>query len=206
MIQPIVEGDGEVAAFPVLLRRLLAELGVYLEIGPAIKQNRSDLVRELAFKNALKLASFRPHVEAVIVLFDSDEDCARALIPQMAQWAAEDMAHLPCAIVLARREYESWFLAAIESLRGIRGIREDAAYADDPEVKGDAKGAIRRMTPKNAPYSPTADQPALSAVFDLAQAYRNARSFRKLVKELCRVLAESGYQARIPPQWEASNL
>ena len=46
MIQPIVEGDGEVAAVPVLLRRLLPEMGVYAEIGTPIKQNRYDLVRE----------------------------------------------------------------------------------------------------------------------------------------------------------------
>ncbi len=33
MIQPVVEGQGEEKAFPILLRRLLPELGCYLDVG-----------------------------------------------------------------------------------------------------------------------------------------------------------------------------
>jgi hypothetical protein len=40
-------------------------------------------------------------------------------------------------------------------------------------------------------YSPTADQPALTGVFDLESA-RSAPSFAKLVRELTRLLAATG--------------
>jgi CelD/BcsL family acetyltransferase involved in cellulose biosynthesis len=104
-------------------------------------------------------------------------------------------------VALARREYEAWFLAAIESLRGQRRIAPDAAYAGDPEVVRDAKGAVSRFMPRNAPYVPATDQVALSAQFDLGQAHRHASSFRKLVKELHRMLCELGRQPLIPPDW-----
>lgn len=191
MIQPIVEGYGEVDAFPVLLRRLLIELGVYVPVGRSIRRNRTQLVREDGLKQALQLAGLGD-VTAVLVLFDADDDCARDRVPDMLRWANEAVAHLPCAIVMACREYEAWFLAAIESLR------VDAVYEEDPERKRDAKGAVRSFLPR---YSPTTDQPAFSARLDLGQAYRRASSFRKLVKELSRILTASGYEPTVPPAW-----
>src|SRR2546426_7135782 len=46
---------------------------------------------------------------------------------------------VPCAVVLAHREYEAWFLASLESLRGRRGIRGDAEAHPDPEEPRDRK-------------------------------------------------------------------
>ena len=135
MIQPIVEGHGEVQAVPVLLRRLIPELGCYVEVGTPIRQKRTEIVREQDFKRAIQLARLRSETRAVLVLFDADDDCARDIVPPMRQWAQEVAPDLPCAVVLARREYEAWFLAALESLRGQRNIRADAAYPQEPEAK-----------------------------------------------------------------------
>jgi hypothetical protein len=123
------------------------------------------------------------------------------LTPNLGQWANEEISHLPHAIVAARREYEAWFVAAIESLRGVRHIDNGATYGDDPESKRDAKGVISRFMPQNAAYDPVADQPALSAVFDFGQTYQRSSSFRKLVKELCRVLTELGHKPTVPAEW-----
>ena len=171
MIQPVVEGEGEEEAVPVLLRRLLSELGVYdVAVGRPIVKDRTLLVREANFKATMEIATLVPGVRAILVLFDSDDDCARNLLPSMTRWANE-VTYLPCAIVLARREYEAWFLAAIESLRGARGIRDNAAYPQDPEAKRNAKQALRRFMPRNVSYSPRLDQPALSARFDSVSGY-----------------------------------
>ena len=179
MIQPIVEGDGEVAAVPVLLRRLLPELGVYLEVGYPVLRNRSDFMQDQRFNLASQIASVKPGVQAILVLFDADDDCARDCVPNLRTWAGAVVAHLPCAIVLARREYEAWLLAAVESLRGQRGIVASAAYEADPEARRDAKRDLRRLTERGS-YSPTADQAALTATFDLSTAYRRCSSFQKL--------------------------
>ena len=203
MIQPIVEGQGEEKAFPILLRRLIPELGCYVDVGGApFRSKRTEMVREADFKRAVQIAAFKPNACALLVLFDADDDCASSHVPDMARWAREVAPQLPSAVVMARREYEAWFLAAIESLHGERGISSGAVYPGNPEEKRDAKGVIKMFTPKNAPYSPTADQPALSALFDLGMAYRRASSFQKLVKELCRLLEELGHEPVIPPDWK----
>ncbi|MDQ2798116.1 MAG: DUF4276 family protein, partial [Armatimonadota bacterium] len=144
---------------------------------------------------------FKPDACAVLVLFDADDDCASTYVPHMLAWAREAVPRMPCGVVMARREYEAWFLAAVESLRGQRRIRLDAVYPDDPEKVRAAKGVISRFMPLNTPYAETADQPALSAQFDLKMAYHGASSFRKLVKEVCRILEELGQTPVIPPDW-----
>jgi hypothetical protein len=202
VIQLIVEGDGEVRAFPVLLERLIGAFGCYEAIGyNPFLEKRTKIVRELEFKRAVQVVSDRADTRAIIVLIDADDDCARDIIPQMTQWSQEAVPSLPCAIIMARREYEAWFLAAIESLHGKRRIRDNARYDRDPEAVRGAKGVVSRFMPQNKPYSETADQVALSADFDLGQAYRHASSFRKLVKEVCRILEELGLSPAIPEHW-----
>ncbi len=207
MIQSIVEGQGEESAFPILLRRLLPELGCYLEVGGSPYRNkRTQIIREADFKRAIQVASYKPNASALLVLFDADDDCAATHIPTMLLWAREILPNMPCGVVMARREYEAWFLAAIESLRGVRGINADATYPQNPEQVRGAKGVVSRFMPLNIPYSETADQPALSAQFDLKAAYQRASSFRKLVKEICRILEELGHHPVIPPDWTLEQL
>ena len=57
------------------------------------------------------------------MLLDSDSDCPAELGPTIHGWAVEAEGGVPCGVVLAHREYEAWFLAAIESLRGHRSVR-----------------------------------------------------------------------------------
>ena len=71
---------------------------------------------------------------------------------------------------MAYREYEAWFLASIESLRGQRGIRQDAQSHPAPEEPRGAKGQLEARLEQGRSYSETADQAALSATFDLAQS------------------------------------
>ncbi len=207
MIQPIVEGHGEEKAFPILLRRLLSELGCYLDVGGSpFRSKRTQIVREAEFKTAVQIAALKPGACAILVLFDADDDCASTHVPNMLVWAQEVAPEMPCGVVMARREYEAWFLAAIESLRGHHGISQDAVYQSNPEQVRDAKGVVGSFMPQNVSYAPTADQPSLSARFGLGAAYRRASSFRKLVKELCRILEELGLKPVIPLDWSGEQL
>jgi hypothetical protein len=88
---------------------------------------------------------------------------------------------VPCVVVLAHREFEAWFLASIESLRGRRGIRPDAESHAQPESVRDAKGALEERMEPTRSYSETADQAALSAEFDMRATFSRSRSFRHLV-------------------------
>ena len=99
------------------------------------------------------------------MLLDSDSDCPAELGPTIHGWAVEAAGGVPCGVVLAHREYEAWFLAAIESLRGHRGVRIDAEPHPNPENPRGAKEQLELRLQGGAGYMETADQPALSGYY-----------------------------------------
>ena len=115
------------------------------------------------------------------MLFDADDDCPKDLAPTLGGSAREASRGKPCAVVMANREYEAWFLASIETLRGKASILPDATSHYDPERPRDAKGQLDLRMPFGASYSPTVDQASLTAHLNFRSAYRRCRSFRKLV-------------------------
>jgi hypothetical protein len=192
-IQPIVEGYGEVAAVPVLLRRLRDEAQAFvLKVNPPIRRKRWEFANEAAVRKAVRLALLQPECDAILILFDSDDDCPKELAPRIHDWARAEAGPTPCAVVMAHREYEAWFLAAIESLRGRRGIRLDANSHPSPESPRAAKGLLEeRMIPGRS-YHETADQAALTALFDMASAFTRCRSFRRMVTAFGVLVAGAG--------------
>ena len=192
-IQPIVEGHGEVKAMPVLLRRLRDEAGAFgLDVNPPIRRNRSDFVKEDDLRRAVKLARLQENCAAILVLFDSDKDCPKEHAAKIQVWATSEAHPLPCFVVMAHREFEAWFLATIESIRGLRGIKPDATSHPDPESVRGAKEALEERMPATHSYQETADQAAFCARFDMAMAYRRCRSFRRLVRVFGLIVAGVG--------------
>jgi hypothetical protein len=201
-IQPIVEGEGEVGAIPVLLRRLQQEAEAYtFGINGPIRKPRSDFLDRARLAQAIKLARKQANCGAILVVVDGDgkDDCPKRDAPAIQDGAREAASPLPCEVVIPYREYEAWFLATIESLRGARGIRQDAVSHPEPELPRGAKGHLQdRLGPRRV-YTPTTDQPALTAVFDLAIAHRRCRSFRRLVKAFGTLATALG--AQLPTPW-----
>lgn len=196
IIQPIVEGHGDEEAVPLLLRRLRDEAEAWdLQVGKSIRQRRTQLVRKDSLQRAVHLAAIRESSAGILVLMDADDDCPKELAPELAVWVAEVAGGIASAVVLANREYEAWFLAGVETLRGVRRISPGAASHPDPESVRDAKGELERRLPPGASYSPAVDQAALTAHLDLASAYRRCRSFRKLVGAFGVLAAAAG----VPP-------
>ncbi|MFA6134051.1 MAG: DUF4276 family protein [Phycisphaerae bacterium] len=204
-IYPIVEGYGEVEAAPVLLRRLLEEAQCFnIDIGSPIRRTQSQLRSKQGIQVAVQLAMLQPQCNAVIILFDGEDVCPATLAGQVLEWATEVVAgRIACNVVIAYREYETWFLAAVESLRGKYGIRNDAVAPAQPESCRDAKGALEGFMPHNRVYSETGDQPGMSALFDMGLAYKRNRSFRKMVKVVGDVLTNLNLLkgAWPPAQW-----
>jgi hypothetical protein len=134
---------------------------------------------------------------------DADDDCARTIGTDLERWAREVSHPVPTAVAIAVREFEAWFLASIESLRGHRGIEQDAQSHPEPESVRGAKEALEiRMRPGYS-YMARADQPALSALFDMRLAFAKCRSFRKLVKSFGVLVKGVGIRADAwpPPDW-----
>ena len=199
-IQPIVEGDGEVPAMPVLLRRLLEVAQTYqISVNSPFRVPRGKMKKETVLRKYVSLARMQEDCAGIVVLFDADDECPKITAPQFESWVRAEAREIPCFVVMANREYEAWFLASLESLRGIRGIRPDANSIQDPEIPRDAKGMLERHMLSGRSYAETTDQAALTARFDLRMAFERCRSFRHLVTALGVMLQQLGCEERLPP-------
>lgn len=185
-IASIVEGDAEVAALPILLRRLATELepGPVVHPLPPIRVRRDRfLKKDEEFRRQLLLAAAKCGDEGwILVLLDADDDCPKTLGQQTLDRARLHVPHRRVSVVLANREYEAWFLAAAPSLHGLRGFSIQPGEQVTAESPRDAKGWMREHM-QGGTYREMLDQPAFTARFDLQQALANSRSFRKLCKE-----------------------
>ena len=153
------------------------------EAGPQVTANSARRV-ERAVEALTRQIGLR---QPVLVLLDADDDCPKDLAERLKARCHAKHADLTISIVIAKREYEAWFLAAARSLAGQRGLAEQLDPPLDPEsVQGAKEWLTVRMRPDQS-YSPTRHQSAYSDLIDLSEA-RRARSFRKLEKELGRLL------------------
>lgn len=181
-----MEGDGEVAALPVLLRRLSQwrTPNVAAEVLTPIRVRRDRFLnRQDEFYRNLCLAAAKcGNGGWILVLLDADDDCPAEFAVQVRQRAEVCVPHRRISVVLAKREYEAWFIAAAESLHGQRGFTLDPGDLIDAEGPRDAKGWIRAHMASGS-YGETTDQPAFSARMDLQQAFNRSRSFRKLCSD-----------------------
>lgn len=182
----IVEGDGEVAALPVLLRRVGDWLSptMYFKVEPPIRVRRDRFLnREEEFSGKLNLASLKCGQDGwILVLLDADDDCPMELGKQILDRAHRIVPHQRVSVILANREYEAWFIAAAASLNGQRGFSFVDRNRNEPEsIRGAKEWLSERIS--NGRYREVTDQPAFSALMDLQQALENSRSFRKLCNE-----------------------
>ena len=185
-VASIVEGDGEVAALPVLLRRLGQWRGAagHVDVLPPIRVYKDRFLnRPEEFSRHLKLAAAKcGDAGWILILFDADDDCPAQKGAEVLAHAQAITPHRRVAVVLANREFEAWFIAAAESLNGCRGFQSHTNDGQvDPEIPRNAKGWMRERMPGG--YGETTDQPAFSARFDLDLAHQRSRSFRKLCSE-----------------------
>jgi len=207
-IQPIVEGHGEVAAVPILLRRLRDEAGMFdVDVLRPIRQKRSHLVQKSTLQRAVQLAKLQPGCMAILILFDADDDCPKDIAPQLLEWACEVAGSTPCSVIMAVREYEAWFLATMESLRSKSGIKSDADSFSEPELIRGAKEAIEHNMMRGFSYMETVNQPAFTAIFDMHVAFRECRSFRKMVTSFGDLIRGAGtpLPSWPPVHWSEEN-
>jgi hypothetical protein len=192
IIQTLVEGEGEERAVPILLRRFREASGAFsVDFGRPIRKHRSELVNESPLRRAVQVALRQERgCDGILILFDADKDCPKDLVVRVQAWARAEAGRTPCEVVIAHCEYEAWFLGSLESLRDRRNVRPDAVSHTDPESMRGAKGKLQSSMLR--PYSETVDQPALTALFDLAAAHRTCRSFRRMAHAFGLLAAAAG--------------
>ena len=189
-ITPIVEGDGEIAAVPELIRRVLHEqLSEYMvTVRSPMRLRRNQVDEKLSAY--LRMAQRDESCKAIIVIMDSDTKCAKDEALHISEIARQHNLSVPVAIVCPSVEYEVWLIASIETIQdkpiGKRRIvitistNHDKEEVETPEAIGSPKGWLKRHMSKTMTYNPTQDQAALTARIDFELASRRSRSFRRL--------------------------
>jgi len=179
----VVEGHGDVAAVPALVRRYLAvrsHSGV--RVGkPLNAKDRGKLLKEGELERFARLAAMEPGAGALIVLFDADKDPACELGPE-ALSRISSCVDVPVKVCLAVREYENWIMASAET------VFNNVTALEDPEGKG-AVHAIKQALQPRAYVKPR-DQPALSHLIDFGLARDRCPSlnrFLTIIDELAAV-------------------
>ncbi len=188
----IVEGKSEVESVPILIRRVLENCYPELDVGipRPIRISRSKVVKVGELERAVELAARNIRRQgAIFIILDSDDDCPAQLGPELLHRASQTRSDLLIAVVLAKHEFEAWFLAAAASLGGQKGLNNDIYPPNDPEAIRDAKGWLSQQMERNRTYRETRDQPALATLFDIEQA-RRADSFDKCYRDIVRLLDE----------------
>jgi len=185
----IVEGHGEVEAVPILIHRIAERLEVGIRVLPPLRVPKGKLLRAGELERAVELQARKlAGAGGIAIVIDADDDCPAELGPLLLERAARARSDMSVAVVLAKRKFEAWFLAAAESLAGHRGLAADLRAPPDPEaIRGAKEWLSARMQGASA-YSETLDQPALAAVLNLDRA-RRAASFDKFFRELVRLLS-----------------
>lgn len=195
VIFPIVEGHGEVEAVPILLRRVLHEICSRYDVeisqpyrlprGRIVSADTSFLVKSVEL-GARKIAQANGR-GLVMVLLDADKECPARLAPDLLSRIARP--DIPTAVVIAKQEYEAWFLASVISLRENRNVRSTAMPQTRPEdIEDPKKYLARHVLKEEHSYRETVDQPALTAGLDLPSTRSASPSFDKLCRDIEKLL------------------
>ena len=118
--------------------------------------------------------SYSAGTDGVLILFDSDQRCALEVGQELRDSCVSRGTRVPVTLVGAVREYESWFLASLETVFEDRG-----AFPGNPETVANPKSRLQEFLPGRS-YRETRDQASLTARIDLDVASTNSRSFRRL--------------------------
>lgn len=199
----LVEGEGDEAAAPRLVGRLLAEYSAHDagfvddktfrigEYSSVVKDNYDKWLR------LLKAAVGRKDFGGCLLLLDGDSKrqdfcasrAARCLAAEARQVGAGKL--FSVAVVFACKEFESWFIAGLGSLVGkpfsdnrIEIPSLPKTIPADPEIAPrNAKGWLAEIMRNR--YSPTRDQKELAELLDFnLLREKNVRSFRRLESAL----------------------
>ena len=183
---PIVEGHGEQKALPLLIRRIFVETSplTFPIVNPPIRVKSGSFLNDPDYFG--KYVSYAADKAAqaggeVLILLDCEDDCPATLGPSLLARAKNVRSDVPTTVVLAHREYETWFLAAAESLRGCGGLSANLSPPANPEAIRGAKEWLGRHMDQS--YDPIIHQAAFTARFDLTQA-KNVPSFARFVEKI----------------------
>lgn len=184
-ILPIVEGDGDLKAVPVLLRNLLTLHGLHeTQILPPHK--RGELPKVTAgFDNYFRMALKENAAILLVLDFDCENcDCPYQEAEKLYQRAQSIRSNWPFKIAFLVKEFESLFLAETQAAKNVLALPPGTKFPDEPETIRDAKGWLSKALPKGSAYKPTVHQAKITAHLNFEQLRKTSSDFRHLENSL----------------------
>jgi len=177
---PIVEGPGDKAALPILLRRLLHAHEIY----------DVEVMRPYTLGDVYKVVkNFRRYVltaakEGAPILWtlDLDDGCPVEILKLLEKELPAGV-NVPLKFSFFVREYESMFICEQQCLLEL-GLVDDCVFPEQPEAIRGAKEWISKAMPSGRSYKETVHQAKLSHSVDLGRVRERSSSFRHLEKAL----------------------
>ncbi|MFZ2651783.1 MAG: DUF4276 family protein [Burkholderiaceae bacterium] len=191
VVASIVEGHGEQQAVQRLLRRIATDASpqAQFRVNEPIRIKSGSFVNDSGyFSRYINLAAAKARQEIaghVLILLDCEDECPGRFGPALLGHASAIAPDVNIIVALAYREYETWFMAAVESLRGVEGMSGAVVRPADPEATRNAKGWLGRHMPHG--YDPISHQLPFTNVFDL-DAGRTIPSFDRLYRKIASLL------------------
>lgn len=182
----VVEGQGDVAAFPHLVGKIGAWLGMPLFVTKPIRCGGWGSIRKPGgLERWTTLAASREDCTRVVFVVDLDDGCPveeRAIILERVA-ALEALHGIEILIAFCIREYESWLLYSLDKISendaSLSDLDTSCCHMNNSAIR-DAKGKLRALLPDG--YSESSDQHLLTKMIDIKSLYERCRSFKKFVK------------------------
>lgn len=189
----IVEGEGEVAAAPILARRVLGELyGVYGWEFDVQRRKDIEHLRARGWEHFRRYLAAAYYEELPILwMLDCDDGCVIDYLKAIYEQVPTVGIRQPLAFCFWVREYETMFLYDPDHVREKLGI-DQLNVPSPPESKRSAKEHISAQMPPDRSYSPRIEQPALTAILSLQDVREKYHSFRHFEKALNWLIQQQG--------------
>lgn len=190
-ILPIVEGEGDEAAVPTLIRRITAAQERF-DVNVSRAHRRGDLPKVLRrFDDYLQAAL----LEESPILWVLDYDCADCTdhvrhAKELKARAKPIAGQHPVEFVFMVQEYETLFLADEETTRQVfPDIAAAVKFPANPELIRGAKEWLSEARPKGSNYKPMQHHAKLSAQMDLDRLRQRSASFVRFEKAVLKLIA-----------------
>lgn len=184
-ILPIVEGDGDMRAVPVLIRKILHANNLFgVDLHPAQKRNDYSKLHN-TFDNYFS-AAIKWEAPILWVLDFDCKQCACVKTESQKLYSRADALRpgWPFKVAFIVKEFEALFLAEQQSTKAVLGIPEDFNFSPNPETIKGAKGEISRALPVGKAYKETVHQEKIAAQLDLNILRNVSSDFRHLERSV----------------------
>ena len=186
----IVEGDGDVRAAPILIRRILEKNGIFdVKLLPAQRRGEYPSVKkhfDTCFMAAIK------EISPILWIMDFDSkgyDCPYQEAEQLLSRAQALHPNWPLKIAFLIKEYEVLFLYDEKATRAVfPDIPKQVEFPKNPQEIRGAKEWISDKRPSGMAYKETVHQAKITAHLDLDLLLERSKDFAHIERAVLQLI------------------